>query len=61
VTVRNLEPAAEAGCAYERASLATFEVNLFIPRHLPKPRVEQVLRAFSVGFFLQENCTFPDR
>ena len=28
---------------YERARLATFEVNLFIPRELPEARVEQVL------------------
>ena len=28
---------------YERGRLATFEVNLFIPRQLPEPRVEQVV------------------
>ena len=36
-------PCEPAAGVYERARLATFEVNLFIPRALPEPRVEQVL------------------
>jgi hypothetical protein len=36
-------PCLEAVGVYERARLATFEVNLFIPRSLPEPRVDQVL------------------
>jgi len=33
----------QPAAVYERARLATFEVNLFIPRSLPEERVEQVL------------------
>ena len=36
-------PCPETTGVYERARLATFEVNLFIPRDLPEPRVEQVV------------------
>ena len=32
-----------AATVYERVRLATFEVNLFIPRELPEARVEQVV------------------
>lgn len=40
---RDAAPEAKPDGVYERARLATFEVNLFIPRDTPGRRVDQVL------------------
>jgi hypothetical protein len=36
-------PEVTPGAVYERARLATFEVNLYVPRDTPERRLDQVL------------------